>query len=51
MSSHAEDVRHVSELVDRARIGMLTTMTDGAARAAAPGDPDKFPATNRSVDL
>jgi hypothetical protein len=27
MSGRAEEVRHVAELVDRARIGMLTTMT------------------------
>jgi general stress protein 26 len=25
---HAEEVQHVAELVDRARIGMLTTMTE-----------------------
>jgi hypothetical protein len=55
MSSHAEEVRHIAELVDSAeywespssKVGQLI----GAVQAAATGEPDKFPATNRSVDL
>jgi general stress protein 26 len=33
---HAEEVRHVAELVDRARIGMLTTMTGSGKHVSRP---------------
>jgi general stress protein 26 len=33
---HAEEVRHVAELVDRARIGMLTTMTESGKHVSRP---------------
>ena len=36
MSSRDEDVRHVAELVDRARIGMLTTMTESGKHVSRP---------------
>jgi general stress protein 26 len=57
MSGHAEEVRHVAELVDRARISMFTTMTESGKHVSRPMAlqdvefDDKFPATNRSVDF
>ena len=36
MSDHAEEVRHVAELVDRARIAMLTTMTESGKHVSRP---------------
>jgi hypothetical protein len=33
---HAEEVQHVAELVDRARIGMLTTMTESGKHVSQP---------------
>jgi general stress protein 26 len=36
MNSHAEQVQHVAELVDRARIGMLTTMTQSGKHVSRP---------------
>jgi general stress protein 26 len=33
---HADEVRHVAELVDRARIGMLTTMTESGKHVSRP---------------
>jgi general stress protein 26 len=36
MSGHAEEVRHVAELVDRARIGMFTTMTESGKHVSRP---------------
>jgi general stress protein 26 len=33
---HVEEVRHVAELVDRARIGMLTTMTESGKHVSRP---------------
>jgi general stress protein 26 len=36
MSGHAEEVRHVAELVDRARISMLTTMTESGKHVSRP---------------
>ena len=36
MSGHAEEARHVAELVDRARIGMLTTMTESGKHVSRP---------------
>jgi general stress protein 26 len=57
MSGHAEEVRHVAELVDRARISMFTTMIESGKHVSRPMAlqdvefDDKFPATNRSVDF
>ena len=36
MSGHPEEARHVAELVDRARIGMLTTMTESGKHVSRP---------------
>jgi len=36
MSGHAEEVRHVAELVDRARISMFTTMTESGKHVSRP---------------
>jgi general stress protein 26 len=36
MNSHAEEARHVAELVDRARISMLTTMTESGKHVSRP---------------
>ena len=36
MSGHAEEVRHVAELVERARISMLTTMTESGKHVSRP---------------
>ncbi|MFL6047389.1 MAG: pyridoxamine 5'-phosphate oxidase family protein [Propionibacteriaceae bacterium] len=36
MSAHIEEVRYVAELVDRARISMLTTMTDSGKHVSRP---------------
>ena len=36
MNSHAEEARHFAELVDRARIGMLTTMTESGKHVSRP---------------
>jgi hypothetical protein len=47
MGDHPEQVGHVAELVDRARIGMLTTMTESGKHVRRTSSP----ATNRSVNL
>jgi general stress protein 26 len=36
MSNHADEVRHIAELVDRARIGMLTTTTASSKHVSRP---------------
>jgi general stress protein 26 len=36
MSGHAEEVRHIAELVDRARISMFTTMTESGKYVSRP---------------
>jgi general stress protein 26 len=36
MNSHAEEARNVAELVDRARISMLTTMTESGKHVSRP---------------
>ena len=36
MSAHTEEVEHVAELVDRARISMFTTMTDSGKHVNRP---------------
>jgi general stress protein 26 len=36
MNGHAEEVRHVAELVERARISMLTTMTESGKHVSRP---------------
>ena len=36
MSGYAEEVRHVAELVERARISMLTTMTESGKHVSRP---------------
>jgi general stress protein 26 len=36
IGSYAEEVRHVAELVDRARTGMLTTMTESGKHVSRP---------------
>ena len=36
MPSHSEEIQHVAELVDRANIGMLTTMTQDGRHVSRP---------------
>lgn len=36
MSTHSDEIKHVAELVDRATIGMLTTMTDDGRHVSRP---------------
>ena len=36
MASHSEEIQHVAELVERANIGMLTTMTQDGRHVSRP---------------